>query len=529
MTQNRISRFRIDGMLTTQSPLHIGSGEERVHNIKGEEVKVKEVIRDSDDLPHIPGSTIKGLLRQRAEEIFGLDNTLIRDLFGSESHEQNENDKMGGRLLFQDCPIDLDASTRPSLFSEQAESGNPYMFWDDQLYTYIQSGIALNRVNRTVEPNKLFYYKVVPTQTVFYLSICADSLTEKEVGFLLQLLDQFNVDFGITLGAFSARHFGRISWGNPQVSGLQNEDEISIWLNSAQAGFEGLPRIEKSNWDSWREEWSNFTFHPENLLQIQLDLQFSGPFLLNDPSQVWKAEGGGGLSHAYMKNEDGFIVLKASGFHGAIRTQAEKIVRTMIQSEEKREKKACRIESRHQACEPIFDSSMKDSLCMTCRLFGGNGWRTPIFNTDFLPVHDGQGVEFTQEMVAIDRFHGGSADGAKFNVLYRNQPLLSGTLTVDLSRISAAHLGLFALTMRDLLEGDITFGFGRSKGFGICRGRVRSMELTQTIPDWLEPYLLTDNKEQLTAADWPMADEQLMTLQMLSEEFNREVDQDVIL
>ena len=34
--------------------------------------------------------------------------------------------------------------------------------------------------------------------------------------------------------------------------------------------------------------------------------------------------------------------------------------------------------------------------------------------------------------------------------------------------VASPAAGLLALTLRDLLEGDVTFGFGAAKGYGAC-------------------------------------------------------------
>lgn len=84
------------------------------------------------------------------------------------------------------------------------------------------------------------------------------------------------------------------------------------------------------------------------------------------------------------------------------------------------------------------------------------------------------------EMVAIDRFTGGGKEGAKFNVDYVECPTLKGAIYLDIHRLKAAKLknyedalkptlGLISLLLRDLAEGDISFGFGANKGYGQCR------------------------------------------------------------
>jgi CRISPR/Cas system CSM-associated protein Csm3 (group 7 of RAMP superfamily) len=57
------------------------------------------VIKDKDNFPFIPGKTLKGLLRDAAEEIFGSDALILKELFGyfdekivseSDSHSKGE-------------------------------------------------------------------------------------------------------------------------------------------------------------------------------------------------------------------------------------------------------------------------------------------------------------------------------------------------------------------------------------------------------------------------------------------------------
>jgi hypothetical protein len=89
--------------------------------------------------------------------------------------------------------------------------------------------------------------------------------------------------------------------------------------------------------------------------------------------------------------------------------------------------------------------------------------------------------------LAIDRFTGGGADGLKFNAQAVYQPVLSGTLRLDVRRLDLWALGLLALTLRDALEGDLTFGFGASKGYGAGHIRVtgiQAMGLDHYPPLW---------------------------------------------
>ncbi|MCI5126447.1 MAG: hypothetical protein D3925_18700, partial [Candidatus Electrothrix sp. AR5] len=98
-----------------------------------------------------------------------------------------------------------------------------------------------------------------------------------------------------------------------------------------------------------------------------------------------------------------------------------------------------------------------------------------------------------QDFVAIDRFHGGGKDGAKFAVEHSERPCFQGKITVS-SRVKESGRGLLALVLRDLREGDITLGFGANKGYGhLLTEAVRVENLDRLIPH------ITAFRDSLTA------------------------------
>ncbi len=104
-----------------------------------------------------------------------------------------------------------------------------------------------------------------------------------------------------------------------------------------------------------------------------------------------------------------------------------------------------------------------EQLCPVCQLFGATGWKSTINISDFsCDSHNG---DRKQVFVAIDRFHGGSKDGALYNIRHFERPILNGNIELT-QRTPVWGKGLLALLIRDLEEGDISFGFGRNKGYG---------------------------------------------------------------
>jgi CRISPR/Cas system CSM-associated protein Csm3 (group 7 of RAMP superfamily) len=246
--------------------------------------------------------------------------------------------------------------------------------------------------------------------------------------------------------------------------------------------------------------------NPANQCSIRLavNISFDGSFLVNDASQTGKGEG----KHDHAPLLDGLAgdaLLPASSLRGALRSQAEKILRTM-----KGPLAACYADGQgpRPPCGPVRRKRDLERLCPVCKVFGASGWRSPVQVSDFtrlpaMPPASGQFV--TQEFLAIDRFTGGGAAHLKFNAQSAYRPRLAGTLAVDLEALDRAGAGpwallLVALVLRDLKEGDIPLGFGVAKGYGACACEFRIAHMP--VVDQLPPmFLQAVRKESIGQRD----------------------------
>ncbi|MBU2551277.1 MAG: hypothetical protein KKB20_22885 [Proteobacteria bacterium] len=154
-------RYRIQGSLIAQSPLHPGSGATINKPLSGArderpgqdiEPEIQQVLCDSAGRPIIPGSTIKGLFHQQARNLPGADMTLLEQLYGRQAEDKIHG--RGGRLLFQDAVLRPE-QTIPPLFDPSPGKKIP-MDWDPGRFTYVAPGTAIDRRTRTVEEAKLY-------------------------------------------------------------------------------------------------------------------------------------------------------------------------------------------------------------------------------------------------------------------------------------------------------------------------------------------------------------------------------------
>jgi CRISPR/Cas system CSM-associated protein Csm3 (group 7 of RAMP superfamily) len=65
------------------------------------------VIKDKDRFPFIPGKTLKGLIREATEEIYGSDSLVLKELFGhfDEKSLDNSDSHSKGTAFFSDATI----------------------------------------------------------------------------------------------------------------------------------------------------------------------------------------------------------------------------------------------------------------------------------------------------------------------------------------------------------------------------------------------------------------------------------------
>lgn len=112
--------------------------------------------------------------------------------------------------------------------------------------------------------------------------------------------------------------------------------------------------------------------------------------------------------------------------------------------------------------------------CPACRLFGSHGFIGRFATSDAYLTDSfkalGRPVFEIRDGVAIDRLTGGTAGGAKYDL----EVLTRGEFctTLDIRNFERWQLGLIALVLRDMEEGLVRIGFGKSRGLGRFKAKI---------------------------------------------------------
>ncbi|MBK7931774.1 MAG: hypothetical protein IPJ98_31120 [Bryobacterales bacterium] len=456
------NRWVVEGELRSLSPFHIGDGSPlelpdlHLLNEEGKPAKIAALARDSNRRPFIPGSTLKGCIRSWLESNLK-DSGILRTAFGNPFRDSKKN-PLGGRFEF------LDALVPDGV----------------QVATSVVAQVAIDRRSRTAAHRKLFHVDAVQPGARLRVKITAQNVSEQEIALLLVALDAFSdATNPIQMGASTADGWGRFSW---QLTSLQRllPEQIQAHMKTGKLGYEDLPALPLAVLDQHKAN-ARSLLHRRARLEIPIKLEFDGAFLVNDPAQCKTPDHPKEAdlpNHAPLLDSRGQAYLPASGFRGVLRSQAERILRTLG----------------HNVPEPPNVSTMHEvrALDRASLLFGAPGWKSPVSISDFrMPSTEQRRVKI-QQFIAIDRFTGGGADHKKFDAKYVLNPVLEGVLTIDLDRLASAQPGgwafaLLAHLLRDLREGDLTFGFGSSKGYGACKARVGPIHI-HNLDHWPAVY-----------------------------------------
>ncbi len=434
------TRWKITGVLTTRSPLHIGNGETTTHpdlsNASTDTPnQVAAIERNHGGSPMIPSSALKGVLRGWADRHYPAQAAAIARIFGD-----LDSGAPNARAGFAEFgPATLIAPSSDQL--TQFEKYLPY--WRREQRTGILSHVCIDRHNGTAEGEKLFFEEFLPEGVSFRVEIFAERLTDVDIQLLLAILEHgaAHDTAPLQFGANGANGWGRVIWNLDRV---ERADPTGVQFDAASVSFQ-------QTWLSANLSAMSAPTTELSVLTIPVSLQCRGAFLVNDTSRTHRTDNDGLPHFIPLRRADGSVWLPASSFRGVLRQRAEFILRSLDPDATGNPNRA-----------------LQDSGAIE-RIFGTTGRASRLMIEEFSGTRIGDSMP-RQDFVAIDRFTGGAADGALFNARYADQPTVTSRLHLDTDGLSHAELALLAAALRDVMRGDVCFGFGGSRGYGEFRG-----------------------------------------------------------
>jgi CRISPR-associated RAMP protein (TIGR02581 family) len=200
-----------------------------------------------------------------------------------------------------------------------------------------------------------------------------------------------------------------------------------------------------------------------NTLHLKATLRPDGPILIKSGSESAVNPVLPDMNFVRTTNANGqeTIYLPGASLKGVIRSHAERIARTLGVD-------CCDPLDPNNACDSRFQrNSAQDGaatykkICTACRMFGHTVMASRFFIQDAYPNNPITQLPVRQ-MVAIDRRSGSSVNTFTMEVATEGE----FTVNIVMRNFERWQVGLLALVLRDLREGYLRIGFGKSRGLG---------------------------------------------------------------
>lgn len=466
------TRYDISGTLFFQRSYHVGAGEADSRTDKG-------LSTDTSGAVRIPGTAFCGALRAHLGRHYPDENKIINRYFGTAADH--------------------------SVSSVWIEDLYPVQ---ENLQTIIRDGVAIRRDYLSARKGLKFDYEIAPYGAFFNLNlrIHVRKGDEDKTKQLRRLMMTALLDLKagrIRVGGHTTRGLGRCRLDNLRIRTYQFPKDLKSVLINPPSPESGNPCVTAlSNEKPLQSEKALFKVRivcriEKTPLLVKDGLKSKAGLVIdlnlrnNNPPRRIEAD------HYFVKvptadNPDNEIPVIAGGsIKGAIRSRAEKILRTL-------ELHACdptenQVESKSASCaiklintnrlgalsvistddEPKNTSRLKKrheyielESCRICRLFG-NSYLASRIQFDDSPLIQARDEDTKRlDSVALNRFTSGPKKSALFNF----KPYVRGEFVINMEAqdLDGFEKSLLLFIIRDLKEDEmpILFGFGKTKGFG---------------------------------------------------------------
>jgi CRISPR/Cas system CSM-associated protein Csm3 (group 7 of RAMP superfamily) len=465
MARKLTQRIKVKGVLITQSPIHVGG-------ISLDPTIDLALAVDGQGRYYIPGTSLAGALRQWMSGNLG--DAQTQSLWGYQEKDKGH----ASFISIEDAYFD-----RPGV--------------------EIRDGVGINRQSGAAADGKKFDRAVIPKGVRCSFAMSVEIAAEGDFSDALDDLLNTLCAGNIRLGAAKTRGLGRVK--------LEDCQKLAQTLNTKVGMLQALRETIDSSYQPYTPK------PPRQTAQLQIAITWKpiGAVMVKDAIE------GNAVDAIPLTSADGenlALVIPGSSIKGALRSQAERIVRTVMNTsvatddkfleqvkvpivenlfgaaaDQNRQKLGqgalfvddCYSHNRmtNAAWQQVIQATRKDKNPNTQQSYNPEGELITALNKAGLPSVQ-QAVH-----VAIDRWTGGAAE----HMLYSNlEPFGINwhqiELTVNLDRLAEMKLpaiALLLLVLRDLYRQKIPLGYGVNRGMGAIeiekihvRGQVLEDKLT---------------------------------------------------
>ena len=514
------SRLKINLTLAARTPLHVGGMGANV------DTDLALAVNGAGDY-YIPGTSLAGALRgwleTRADKVA---LKQIRRLWGHQKQKEERNEENA-----QAPQSEAEAQKKKKeehasfVLIEDARISPPP--GKQIVFTEIRDGVGIDRVTGAAANQIKFDRAILPrgTQLSFEMlvELGGDTIQQNDARFLTAAILQALQDGQVRFGAAKSRGLGRVTVVKQEI--CEQHFRSKTGMLATLRGHGATPHAVTGK---------PVALQPASRLEIDIAWQPRGPLMVKAEREGFAVDMLPLVSARDVMTGALSFVLPGSSIKGALRSQAERIVRTLLPIEVLKpvEKKQDFIKqvvvkepdqpntSEHAsligwlfgiAGEPVKTASKAvrlpgisaltiDDCYSESASFNEQQWSAVEQANDEAELQKklalanlGQSQQAFH--VAIDRWLGGAADGALYSVLEPHGVSWEHlSLTLDLARLPDKEwqkraVMLLLLTLRDFVAGRIPLGFGTNRGMGaveVMDIQFTAHECGEKELDWLD-------------------------------------------
>lgn len=249
-----INRYILRGIVVAEKPIHIGKGQEGFNPTEVD----SPVLKDSNGMPLIPGSSLKGVLRSTVERILQNDcfgeyrsclivnspcvstekiKKMKEDLKRQCKDEEEYFKKLAEAIYKESCDVCRIFGSNNIAAKLQIKDLN-YVGEGKVVYE-VRDGVGIDRETGTAFDRAKYDFEIVPAGCRFELEIIADNLEEKEEE-IFKLCVNLLKNGDISVGGKVSRGLGSIRLIDEKIYKIDAS-------NLRRYAFEGLD--EEMRWE----------------------------------------------------------------------------------------------------------------------------------------------------------------------------------------------------------------------------------------------------------------------------------------
>ena len=260
--------FKASGTIVAKGPLYVGSGNTAIRPaaVDMEFIKIQTV--DGEEIPFIPGSSLKGVIRSSVERVVKAVNFYACDVAGNPCYKKNGKDiskelnvllKEGkiedARKLLDDTLCYVCKIFGNQIYSSHVKFMDAYgIKWEYG----VRPGVAINREQGSVAFGP-FFTEFVQPGSEFSFSMIAENLEPYQLGLIAVAISELNAG-RVKLGGLKSRGMGDVEviFDSIQYRTTDSKYQVSLPSPPPKKDYETLKDFTKKVLNALTKRWEEY-------------------------------------------------------------------------------------------------------------------------------------------------------------------------------------------------------------------------------------------------------------------------------